>query len=974
MSIARRPRQPRTERAVLLALLLVVAGAVHADANTRYDWRLRFRTLSTPHFDIHAHQAEEALARRLGTIAEDVRTRLAPEFGLPRGRVQVILVDQTDLSNGWATPFPYDAIEITAVPPAGESLIGNTTDWLEVVFTHEYTHILHLDRTRGWIEGLRRVFGRVPVVFPNAFLPVWQIEGLATFEESRMTGEGRVPAGDFRAIVDVAAAHDRFAPMDRAAGGLDLWPAGNAPYAYGAYFHQYLADRFGAEKINRLADASAGRFPYFGTGAFRGVFGESIGTLWKDFQRSRETAASARHVTDTAATRLTSHGFRVSAPRFASDGTLYYSMVNADGFPALMRVAPNGNERVAWRYLGNTTTIAGEWIVFDQLERARSAALLSDLYAVNVSGGSVRRLTHQARAADPDVSPDGRQLACSIQMTDRRAIAIMDFDAPRVSPPRILVSAEGVDYSRPRWSPDGKHLVAQRRVRSVGFEIVLIDVASGQTRTLASRADARLVTPSWSGDGAMVLFSADIGDAPFDVYAVALATGVVSRVTNTAGGAQEPTLSPDGRSLVYVGYTPDGYDLFRVPFDRSGLTDDGDFQSSLAPRAPHLVRLAPRALLLATPDSGLATPDSGLATPDSGLATPDSGLAPYRAWRTLTPTYWSPIVETDSDEFLVGAGTAMSDALGRHSYAVDAAWADRARPDWSAAYAYDRWAPTLFASYSDDTDPFDGGLVRSRELVTGAVLRFRHIRWTESVLAAFEAENASIQCDEACTLPREQRRRSLRGGWLHDSRRTFGFSISTEEGFLIESAAETTRAALGSEGDGGAAIADVRAFRRVTAGHAVVAGRVAFAGSWGDVGVRRLFSASGSGPAVAAFDFGRDTIGLLRGFSADEVVGLRAAVANIDFRVPLARPERGIGNWPIFFRSIHAAAFFDAGHAWNRTFRMSDVRTSVGGELSLDTVVGHYLPLTFSAGAAWTRDPIEDRSRAAIFARVGRAF
>ena len=122
-----------------------MAVAADSHANTRYDWRLRFRTLSTPHFDVHAHQGEEALAERLGAIAEQVRSRFAPVFGVPRGRVQVILVDQTDLSNGSATPFPYDAIEITAVPPGGETLIGNTTDWLELVFTHEYTHILHLD-------------------------------------------------------------------------------------------------------------------------------------------------------------------------------------------------------------------------------------------------------------------------------------------------------------------------------------------------------------------------------------------------------------------------------------------------------------------------------------------------------------------------------------------------------------------------------------------------------------------------------------------------------------------------------------------------------------------------------------------------------------------------------------------------------------------------------------------------------------
>ena len=186
---------------VLLALL---CGPVFA-AN-RYDPRLRFRTISTPRFNIYFHQGEEALARRLARIAEEVAAKVRPELGVPAGRVHVILVDQTDLSNGWANPTPYNLIEITAAAPSGENSIGNTDDWLRLVFSHEYTHIVHLDKARGWIGGLRRVFGRAPVLYPNLFLPLWQIEGIATYNESALTGEGRVPAGDFRMIVDRAAA------------------------------------------------------------------------------------------------------------------------------------------------------------------------------------------------------------------------------------------------------------------------------------------------------------------------------------------------------------------------------------------------------------------------------------------------------------------------------------------------------------------------------------------------------------------------------------------------------------------------------------------------------------------------------------------------------------------------------------------------------------------------------------------------
>jgi hypothetical protein len=607
--------------------------------------------------------------------------------------------------------------------------------------------------------------------------------------------------------------------------------------------------------------------------------------------------------------------------------------------------------------------VRGDWIVFDQLERARSVALYSDLYAVR-PGHDVRRLTKDARAGDPDLSPDGRRIVCTVQATGRRALALLDFPAAGVSAPRLLVDDADADYTGPRWSPDGATIVAERRRGGV-HELVLVDPGSGAVRPLVARGDARLVTPSWTPDGATVLFSAAVGDKPFNVFAVDVAGGVVRQVTETVGGAQSPELMPDG-SLLYVGYTPDGDDLFSLPFDLGGFRLQAEDPSLGSFRLEQDFRLKAEAT---RNQEGV-----GAAEEESN---PENQA--YRPWRTLVPTYWTPIVESDSDEIVFGAGTGMFDALGRHAYAVDAGWASaRARPDWQASYAYDRWRPTLFTSYSDDTDPIRGGTVRTRAFFAGARQSFRHLRWTETLLAGFNAETDLINC--AATSPtcrtRESRRdrRSLQSGWLHDSRRTFGYSISPEEGFAIEASAEASRTTLGTQGDAGATIFDIRAYHRLFGPHTVVAGRFGLAAGSGSLGARRVFSAGGSGPSEPEFDFGRDAIGLLRGFAAADITGTRAAVANLDLRFPLARLQRGAGAWPVFFQTLHAAVFVDAGHAWDTDFRLGDLRTSIGAEVSLDVVILHYVPLTLASGAAWTRDPVAHRQRAAFFGRIGHAF
>src|SRR4029079_13180888 len=118
-------------------------------------------------FSIHFHQGEDALARRLAAIAEDVWQKLGAPLGVqPPVHTDVVLVYQTELSNGFATPLPYNTIVVTAAWPAGVESIGRTDDWLRLVFTHEFTHIVHLDPSEGGARGVRRAFGGARVAVP----------------------------------------------------------------------------------------------------------------------------------------------------------------------------------------------------------------------------------------------------------------------------------------------------------------------------------------------------------------------------------------------------------------------------------------------------------------------------------------------------------------------------------------------------------------------------------------------------------------------------------------------------------------------------------------------------------------------------------------------------------------------------------------------------------------------------------------
>ena len=105
-----------------------------------------------------------------GDARRDDRRRPRPRRSVrPSGRVQVILVNQSDSRTAGRRRCPSTRSRSSAAAPGGTSLIGNTDDWLRMVFAHEYTHIVHLSRGQGWIGGLRRVFGRMPLLYPNLY-------------------------------------------------------------------------------------------------------------------------------------------------------------------------------------------------------------------------------------------------------------------------------------------------------------------------------------------------------------------------------------------------------------------------------------------------------------------------------------------------------------------------------------------------------------------------------------------------------------------------------------------------------------------------------------------------------------------------------------------------------------------------------------------------------------------------------------
>lgn len=632
----------------VLAASILYSGNLHAQIDPSHRWL----TLETQHFFVHFTAPTEGLARRIAADAERAYLQLSQEMHPPRGPIDIVISDDADISNGSATPFPTNRIVVYANPPVSESALRYTNDWGQLVITHELTHIFHLDRTRGiWALG-QRVFGRAALSFPNFYSPSWLTEGLAVYEESKLTGAGRIQGSEHRMIARAAALDHDFPAL----GGLSLaqgrYPYGESVYSYGSLFVDYLARTEGASHVRDFVDKSAANLiPYLLNIPAKQAFGISFSHAWRDFSDSiARSVGVAPGAPVQGWQQLTRDGAFVFAPRWLSETSIIYSGAPARESFGAFRVDLTGRRTRVGRRNSRSPNVplAGGALLYAQLDFTNPYQERSDLWIQR--GRHEQQITFGQRLTTPDARADGAIVATQIIPGATRLVRVSP-DGKRITP--ITTGSYDEQWTEPHWSNAGDRIAAVRWLRGNVSQIIILD-SLGREQAVIASGNAIQATPSWAPGDSGVFFSSDWSGTA-QLFYVPIRQGAsagdtrVFVVSNVATGLFEPQPSPAGNTLASVIVRSDGYHLGvspccdpvrdgwgRLNFNREGLRLTGPAQ--------------------------VAAPSVAPIVSDSGPITS------YSPWRTFWPRYWLPTVDQGIDGgYRIGATTSGEDVIGRHS-------------------------------------------------------------------------------------------------------------------------------------------------------------------------------------------------------------------------------------------------------------------------------------------------------------------
>ena len=205
------------------------------------------------------------------------------------------------------------------------------------------------------------------------------------------------------------------------------------------------------------------------------------------------------------------------------------------------------------------TTREGSWISLDVSPDGKTIVfdLLGDLYTLPIEGGKATPLTQgMAFDAQPRFSPDGKRIVFTSDRGGGENVWILSLDLKDTIQ---VTKGKGNVYHSPEWTPDGKYVVVTKGTGSAPAKLWIYHVDGGSGAQLIKGPETiRTSGAAFGPDGRYVWFARRAGtwryNSPGADYQLAVydrETGQITPQSFRIGGAFRPTLSPDGRWLVY---------------------------------------------------------------------------------------------------------------------------------------------------------------------------------------------------------------------------------------------------------------------------------------------------------------------------------------------------------------------------------------------------------------------------------------
>lgn len=938
-----------------LLLILALIGSTATAASV--DYRIHWRTLRTPHFEIIYDREHKDLAEQYGVAAEQAYEVLRTRFSEQPSKTTIVLNDMTDQANGLATFLPYSLIEVFPVLPDSLSTLDYYGNWPLEMIMHEYTHVNAFTPVHGWFKPLNYIFGSI--AHPTGLLPRWWHEGLAVESESRFTTFGRLKSprlsAELRAMVQDGTL--RREGIDRINETyLPEFPYGDRPYLLGSILWEHMVQNGPPDAVEQLTQRYSKRFPWFINGPAEDIFGLNYKRLlqktYDDIEtQAREQIAKIEAQHKESYQVFTGVDMEAFQPAISPNGDhLIFLTGSLRRFQVRMSTRSGDesfrgikSERVA-DVLGATRL---SWFpdsgsfVYDSIDEDDPYHQFRELYRYDIPTRKTTQLTDGLRAQDPAVSPDGQKIAFIANKSGKQWLGLLNLNDHSVK--TLFHPGLSVRLDHPEFLSQDKLAFTGRN--GDGLErLYVFNLNDGKMKTIAGKK-TELRRPRLTAIGVLV---ADTSSGVENIAKLDLEQQTLQPITNTTTEIQTADYDARTKELIAVRYTGRGRRLVTTAPTNDQPPVIGSVVQAKWPEAPTLAKI------------------------DKSEFQEES----YQPFEYLYPRYWMPFLYPVYNGVFMQAITSVSDPTGTNMYNASLSYDTvTGRPSYSFQYTNASLPPDI-----------DLGYVRS-----------------ETYLAAsgYVLDQQTLQGDLSFYLPGLSRHWKLLTGYMHDrieSPIISGGSLNRQGPIATLSFNDwlDTR----TEGAGTSVQLTHQQFlhgpKQIPYGRSFASFTQAIK-HWLPDSHRLVFTARGmlapDMPASDIISLGDGSLGanylvplinspfLFRGYGNGTFVGRRVVNWNLEYQFPISRHAGGWGTFPLFTRGWDGAVVFDGIGVDGYSYKYSDdtyhrrslgnIAMSAGLEGRWNTTIAYGLPVTWIFGLYQGFDKTAGQG---LFPFIGIAF
>ncbi len=547
---------------ILLTLLTFQASAQYYTSGSD-PARLHWRQIKTPTVRLVFEKSFEKEALRLAAFMDSIAPVVSGTLNHKPGRINMLVHNQTSYSNGFVSWAPK-RVELFSTP--NQNI--NSVDWLEHLATHEYRHVVQIDKlNQGFTRITTMIIGQQATgAVLGLYLPMWFMEGDAVATETSLTQSGRGRSYEFNQELKSQLVERGPYSYDKAYMGSFRNQVPDY-YKMGYPLVAMARSQYGTEVWENAVN-NTGRSIWI-PNPFRRSLKRQIGMGNKDLYNYIFKQLSQKWATEVEQTKTTSFNSIVhfnsdytnfKHPIAINDSTLVCELEGPDIPSQIIDISiPNGQiKTISYTGIRDDEPISAnqKFVVWSELKyHARwENESFSIIRTYNRQTGKTKSLTRKTRFFSPAIHPS-KPLIAVVQATTDYKFNLVMLDAVTGQILQSIPSPNNQYILTPSWNLNGSNIVAVLQGPK-GKSIYSFDPSSGNWAILKAPSYNEVRHPVQDGDD--VWYSAK-GQVSEEIFHLTLSDKTDTRITSSRYGAANPTILPQSKKLIYSHYTDNGY-------------------------------------------------------------------------------------------------------------------------------------------------------------------------------------------------------------------------------------------------------------------------------------------------------------------------------------------------------------------------------------------------------------------------------